>query len=208
MRAEIDPENFAQLLQNEIHHYSTHVRANLALIYRVLLLTPTVASALATVLFGYEQYVILLLIPFVGLAGMLVGISLLLDLFTLAAHKVFMEEQLNEVLTKSLPAGLRSEAFVPWDHAGGYVSRWSLAYAAIQGCCVLVLGGASAISISVAWVNLEDLWWLAPLSLTGSCVLGVVVILSYTQALGAYDRTLTLLRTSQSSTGIENLGGE
>jgi hypothetical protein len=185
----IGPEAFSRLLRDDIQHYDTNVRDHLTRIHQLALLVFTVAGIAGTLLYGYHQYVVLLAIPPAGCVALLIGASLTGEMFALAAHKTFLEETLHDVLIHHLTPALRSKVIIPWEAAGGQLRRRSLAYSAIQVLYFLLALFAGAISIAVAWVKLNNYWWLAAVCAGISIPFYVVAIAAYIQVLKTYDAT-------------------
>lgn len=190
----IRPEALATLLNDNVQHYDGLVRDHLSRIQQLILFLATVAGVAGTLLYGYHQYVILLAIPIAGCLIFFVMANLTGEMFALAAHKYFLEQQLGQVLRVSLPAQMRALVPPAWDSAGGRISRRSISYKAIQAVGVTVLLVVSAICVGIAWDKMNDYWWLAPIVGVVSLVLIIVALISYVQAVLAYGETLEALK--------------
>jgi hypothetical protein len=190
----ISPEALATLLNENVQHYDGLVRDHLSRIQQLILFLATVAGVAGTLLYGYHQYVILLAIPIAGCLIFFVMANLTGEMFALAAHKYFLEQQLGQVLRASLPAQMRELVPPPWDSAGGRISRRSISYKAIQAVGTTVLLVVSAICVGIAWDKMNDYWWLAPIVGIVSLALIIVALISYVQAVLAYGDTLEALK--------------
>jgi hypothetical protein len=186
-------EALANLLHDDVQHYDSLVRDHLSRIYQLLLVVFTVAGIAGTLLYGYHQYAVLLAIPLVGCIVLFIGANLTGEMFALAAHKYFLEQNLAKVLVDAVPASLRQLVPPPWDSAGGRIRRRSFSYIAIQASYILTLIIVSAIAIAIAWMKLGHYWWLAPVICALTVVLAAAALLSYVEAVLAFGDTLDAL---------------
>ncbi len=201
----ISQEALAQLLHDDVQHYDNLVRDHLSRIYQLLLIVFTVAGIAGTLLYGYHQYAVLLAVPIAGCIVLFIGANLTGEMFALAAHKYFLEQNLAKILVDAVPVSLRQLVPPPWDSAGGRIRRRSLSYVAIQASYILTLIIVSAIAIAIAWIKLGDYWWLAPVICALTLVLVVAALLSYVEAVLAFGDTLEALR--QRVNPAASLGG-
>ena len=190
---QISSKDLADLIHQDVQHYDDLVRDHLSRIQQLILAVFTIAGVAGTLLYGYHQYVVLLAIPLVGCVLLFIMANITGEMFALAAHKYFLEQELSKLLGESLPVHLRKLAPPPWDSAGGRISRRSISYKAIQASGILALVIISIVTIAIAWIKMHDYWWLAPIIAAITVVFMLIAFLCYVQAVLAYSETLTTL---------------
>ena len=191
--SQIGREALANLVHDDVQHYDNLVRDHLSRIYQLLLLVFTVAGVAGTLLYGYHQYAVLLAVPVAGCIALFVGANITGEMFALAAHKYFLEQNLVKILQEGVPSSLRHLVPPPWDSAGGRLRRRSVSYVAIQASFILMLVIISAIAITIAWIKMGHYWWLAPIICALTAILAFIAFMSYIEAILSFADTLDAL---------------
>lgn len=189
----ITAHELAKLLRDDIEHYDTTLRQYLDRLYRILTLIFPLVGIAVTALFRYEEYIVLLLIPFLTSTSILAAGSLAVEMYALAAHKYFLEGSLARMLHNHLSPDLQPEATIPWDDVGGSIAGKALANWALWRLFPVMVASGGAVSIAVAWLNLGHLWYLAAISVPLNLATCGVALWSLAKAPSAYSSTLSRL---------------
>jgi hypothetical protein len=191
----VTPEAVAQLLQAEIDRYDSATRSQLKQIDRVLLSSFSVAGIAAPILLNYHQYAALLAVPIVGFVGFFLAMNATSDMFALAAHKYFVESQLQDLLRSHLSQDMRRYSSVPWDLGGGFLRRRSISYIVLQIAYFGAFIVAGTASLVIAWIQVPYFRWIAIAVTVVSAILTAFALLSFREVLGIYHQTLIRLQS-------------
>lgn len=186
----IAPNDLAKLFRDDIERYDIVVRHYLEQLYRLLTLVIPLIGLAITALYRYEEYLLLLLMPFLTSLSILVAGSLTVEMYALAAHKYFLEESLSKLLRSTLPLELQPLSTIPWDDVGGSLVRRARANWSLWRLFPIMVVGGGSLSIAAAWVNLGHRWYLAAASVPPSIGLYAVSLWSLAKAPGIYHSTL------------------
>ena len=183
-----------EVTRSEAERYDNMVRDHLARVERMLIASFSLAATAASLLFVYKQYQLLLALPIFALTGYYVALSTMGEMFALAAHKFYIEEQLSTLMDRELPPHVTQLPTVAWDRAGGYLRRRSVIYILLQAVYVSGVVIVAISSLVAAWYKEPHLRWLVVVDLYIIVALVVGGALGWREVLGMYDTTLKRLR--------------
>ena len=181
-------------LSSEIRHYDLLVRSHLDQIYKMLLLAFTIGVSLASVVLSLGKNDLLLfapIIPFSIFIAFTIGLRLMAEMFALAAHKFYLEEQRSQLIVFQYS---KAVALPAWDSGGGRVVSYSLVNMLIMSLYLSLLLAIGVIVATAMWTFYPEYRWVAAGTGVITPILVAVLGICFIRVRNFYERTLEKLR--------------
>jgi hypothetical protein len=191
--AEPTVEAYLSFLRDEVERYDRGVHSYLGRLEAMRLSVFALAGLVAPTLITQALYTVVLLIPLLVFALVLNGLHSTGEMAALAAHRDFADGILHETMAELRPSAISARPPPPWATVGGSLRAGSPSAIVVErfyivGAACLVVG-----CIAVAWVGLNDRWWLALIDSVLCALLSTLAIRVRRSTRETYERAISLL---------------
>ena len=188
---------FVQILSMQVLRYERLFRQQSRRM-EVTQLIAFITSLVSCVIFVEQRrYGYLFISAAVAFLGYFKASAIVAESFALAAHKFFLEEQLSAAWRSGQTTGTLATPPVPWDLAGGYLSRRFISGTAGQALYILSAAAIIGVSAALPWVHHTIPIWASLVQIIVSVLLFCLGALAFRDHLTSYHQTLDMLHRQQ-----------